>query len=107
MRLKRLVKLFFVPAIIVLVGTILNVIVIQANEGMPANTGYGVMNHRACDILGFPYPKHIPIYDGTKFPYLADILPFGFSVGDILILGGLIAYGIILILGLKGKLASE
>ncbi len=95
MDVRRLFKLIWIPILITLLGTILNLIVIQANTGMPAKTGYAVYNKATCDILNLPYPKHTMLYEGTKFPFLADILPFDFSVGDILIIVGMIACAVI------------
>jgi hypothetical protein len=67
---------------------------------MPAKLGYAVASKNAYDILDIPYPKYTLFNDGTKLKFLADILPFNFSIGDVLILGGLAAMLIMVIVSI-------
>jgi hypothetical protein len=95
-------KQIVISAIATLTGLSCNVAVRQLNGGMPANLDYAVPSKRAYDILNMPYPKHTSLYDGTQLKFLADILPFSFSVGDVLMLGGLAAMVIIVTISMFG-----
>jgi hypothetical protein len=89
-----------VPALIVLAGLSCNVLVTQLNGGMPAKLNYAVPTKHAYDVLNLPYPRHTVLNDGTRLKLLADILPFNFSIGDVLIIGGLVALVITLIINI-------
>jgi hypothetical protein len=80
-----------IAAAVVLTGLSCNVIVALVNGGMPARVNYAVPTKHAYDILNLPYPKYTVLNDSTQLKFLADILPFNFSIGDVLIIGGLVA----------------
>jgi hypothetical protein len=86
-----------VAALIVLAGLSCNVLVTQLNGGMPARLNYAVPTKHAYDVLNLPYPKYTVLNESTQLKFLADILPFDFSIGDILIFGGLAALLVVMI----------
>ena len=59
-------------------GACLNAVVTIANGGfMPANN------------TGIPISVWVPLQPHHHFQFLADILPYGFSIGDMFIIAGL------------------
>ena len=95
--MKKLLKILAIPTSIGLLGMLLNVIVIKANGSMPAYTGVIDNSKLYYDSLGLDYPSWTNLYEGTKFRFLADILPFNLSIGDVLIYGSLLAYVVIVV----------
>jgi hypothetical protein len=89
-----------VASTIVLIGLTCNVLVSQLNGGMPASLNYAVPTKHAYDVLNLPYPKYTVLNEGTRLKFLADILPFDFSIGDVLIIAGLAALLIIMIINI-------
>jgi hypothetical protein len=90
-------KHVIITVTIILTGLSCNLLVTQVNGGMPAKINYAVPSKHAYDILNMPYPKYTALYEGTRLKFLADILLFNFSIGDILIIGGLSALATIVI----------
>lgn len=79
--------------VLIFLGLALNAVVIVANGGMPVDP-------TAIDAAGLPavdalHGKHTLMHDGTRFTFLADIIPVPplrtvISVGDIVLAAGLI-----------------
>src|SRR5581483_9040127 len=71
------------------IGTLLNVLVVRANSGMPYDLTAAV-------AVGAPIPNdglHVLLTAQTRFPFLADLVPVGvvrsvYSIGDLLIAFG-------------------
>ena len=77
-------------ALLIAIGTAMNVVVVSLNSGMPYDATTAL-------AVGAPLPTdslHVVMFDQTRLPFLADIVPVGlarsvYSVGDFLIaLGG-------------------
>jgi MFS family permease len=76
-------------AALIAIGTFANVIVVLANQGMPYDVDTLNRVHAAVPRDGL----HVPLGEGTRLAFLADIIPFGlgsavYSVGDLLIAFG-------------------
>ena len=94
-------KYDIVAVAMVLVGLSCNLLVTHYNGGMPAKINYAVPSKNAYDILKIPYPKYTALYDGTKLKFLADIFPFDFSIGDILMIAGLALLAALIVIRLS------
>jgi hypothetical protein len=101
--LKRIIKLIWIPTLIIMVGIGLNQLVIRLNGGMPANVGYATASKHAYEILNLPYPEYTGLNYQTTLKYLADILPGFYSIGDVLIVAGLLLYFVMFLNNLKRK----
>jgi hypothetical protein len=79
--------------VLIFLGLLMNAVVIAANGGMPVDPA-------AIDDAGLPavdalYGKHTLMDEGTRLPFLADIIPVPplrsiISVGDVVLAAGLI-----------------
>ena len=102
--MKRLTGL---SILIIAIGFICNKIVIFANGGMPVPYFY---------FKAVPNPANVPILSTTKFVLLADIFTVAktywnicFSIGDILMVAGLLVIAVVLVRWLlqnKGTVTS-
>ena len=81
MKHKKILKIFLLVAVLSLsIGAVLNRVVKFLNRGMPA-IGYTV-----------PLGRYVPIYQGSKLVFLADVIRLGnyvLSVGDLFFLTGI------------------
>lgn len=78
---KLIERVFAWPLVLIAAGLILNTIVRLANGGMPVPS----LLRRYAD-----WPKWAPLTPRTKLPVLGDILPGYFSIGDVLMIAGLV-----------------
>lgn len=69
---------FFI--IISSLGSCLNSLVIYLNNGMPVPVNESEL-----------YGNYVPLTTHTRLPFLADVIPGYWSVGDLLIISGLIS----------------
>ena len=88
-RINTVFRLVWLPFLVTEMGITLNRLVVVANGGMPAYTGYATASKRAYDILNLPYPKHTGLAETTQLPFLGDVLIHHYSIGDLLIYSGL------------------
>ena len=79
-RWRLIERAFAWPLALIAAGLILNTIVRSANSGMPVP---GLLKRYA------DWPKWAP-FRSARFPMLGDILPGTFSIGDVLMIAGLI-----------------
>ncbi len=83
----KIARLSVTPIILALLGAELNWLVVRANGGMPV---------RGIDIYQ-AYDRWIPLVENTRLKFLADILPFHYSIGDIVMFlaAGIFVYSLI------------
>ena len=83
MKNKKILKIILLTAVLTLiVGTTLNCVVKSLNQGMPSN---------GCTVA---YGRYVPINQGTKLVFLADVIPVGnyvLSLGDLFFITGILA----------------
>ena len=80
-RWKLIERVFAWPLVLIALGLGVNTIVRYLNGGMPV----GPLLRRYSD-----WPKWAPLTASSKLPFLGDILPGTFSIGDVLMIAGLI-----------------
>ncbi len=70
----RRLPLYLIVIAEMLLGSILNRVVINANGGMPVPS------------LDYQVGKWVPMTEATRLKILGDILPFHLSIGDVIII---------------------
>lgn len=80
-RWRLIERVFALPLVLISAGLILNTIVRLANGGMPVRP----LLRRYPD-----WPKWAPLTASSRLSFLGDILPGTFSIGDVLMIAGLI-----------------
>jgi hypothetical protein len=72
-RIINVLKIIWLPLVVICLGALLNTVVVRANGGMPAFK------------VDYAYGQWVPITTQTHYAFLGDIIPlFGYqcSIGD-------------------------